>query len=151
MLARLARAFAIVAVGAGLGLAWNAQSGRGFALTSNVFVKPGDEEIPVAEAKARLEKGALVLDARGVAFYEMGHIPGAIPLPEEDFDRAFAALEPRLRSTFDIVVYCSGYGCEASHIVAHKLKEKGIQAAILIDGWPAWQDAGYPTRTGKNP
>ena len=81
----------------------------------------------------------------------MGHIPGAVPLPEEDFDRAFAALEPRLRSNFDIVVYCSGYGCEASHIVSHKLKEKGIQAAILIDGWPAWQEAGYPTRAGKNP
>lgn len=148
---RITRAAVLVLAGIALGLAWNAKSGRGFALTSNVFLKAGDEEIPAAEAQARLLKGALLLDARGVEFYEMGHIPDAIPLPEEDFDRAFAALEPRLRSTFDIVVYCSGFGCEASHIVAHRLKEKGIQAAILIDGWPAWQDAGYPTRTGKNP
>ena len=151
MLQRITRVFAIVALGVALGLAWNALSGRGFALTSNVFLKPGDEEIPAAEARARLEKGALLLDARGVEFYEMGHIPGAVPLPEEDFDRSFAALEPRLRSTFDIVVYCSGYGCEASHIVARKLREKGIHAAILHEGWPAWTDAGYPTKEGKEP
>jgi rhodanese-related sulfurtransferase len=148
---RLFRAPAIVVAGTVLGLAWNGLSGRGFALTSNVYVEAGDEEIAAAEAKARLERGALFLDARGVMFYEMGHIPGALPLPQEDFDKAFAALEPKLRSTFDIVVYCSGYGCEASHIVAHKLKEKGIQAAILTDGWPAWQEAGYPTRTGVTP
>ena len=58
MLLRIARVFAIVGLGVGLGLAWNALSGRGFALTSNVFLKPGDEELPVAEAKARMEKGA---------------------------------------------------------------------------------------------
>ena len=54
----------------------------------------------------------------------MGHVPGALPLPEDDFDRAFATLEDRLRSHFDIIVYCSGYGCEASHIVARKLAGK---------------------------
>lgn len=148
---RLTRALAIVALGVVLGLCWNALSGRGFALTSNVYVKEGDEEIAAPEAKTRLERGALFLDARGVMFYEMGHIPGALPLPQEDFDQAFAALEPKLRSTFDIVVYCSGYGCEASHIVAHKLAEKGIEAAILHDGWPAWEEAGYPTRKGSAP
>ncbi len=148
---RFARVLCIVSLGVALGLAWNALGGRGFALTSNVFLKEGDEEISAAEAKARLDRGALFLDARGDAFYEMGHIPGALNLPEEDFDKAFAALEARLRDSFDIVVYCSGYGCEASHIVAHKLAEKRIEAAILNEGWPAWQDAGYPTRTGTAP
>jgi rhodanese-related sulfurtransferase len=141
----------IVLLGVVLGLAWNTVSGRGFALATNVFIQQGDEVIEAVEAKARLDRGALFLDARPLDFYEMEHIPGAHPLPEDDFDRAFARLESRLRGRFDLVVYCSGYGCEASHIVARKLREKGIHTAILHEGWPAWQDAGYPTRTGSEP
>jgi rhodanese-related sulfurtransferase len=148
------RVIAIVVAGGLLGLAWNAWSGLGFALDSNVYVKPGDEVIEAPEAKARIDKGALALDARPVPFYEMEHVPGAVPLPaepDEEFEKHFALLEPRLRSSFDIVVYCSGFGCEASHIAARKLKARGIQAAILQEGWPAWQAAGYPTRKGATP
>jgi len=94
---------------------------------------------------------AELLDARPVANYEIEHIPGAVPLPEDDFDRHFAILEPRLRSSFDNVVYCAGYGCEASHLVAERLKARGIQVAILNEGWPAWTDAGYPVKEGAEP
>jgi len=81
----------------------------------------------------------------------MSHVPGALPLPEDDFDRAFASIEDRLRSHFDIIVYCSGYGCEASHIVARKLAGQRIRAAVLHEGWPAWTDAGYPVKEGPQP
>lgn len=150
---RFWRLLTIAVAGVGLGATWNAWSGRGLALGSNAFVRPGDdmEMVEAAAAKARLEKGALFLDARGIAFYEMGHIPGARSLPEEDFDGSFAKLEDTLRRRFDIVVYCSGYGCEASHIVARKLRDRGVEAAILHEGWPAWTDAGYPVKEGKEP
>jgi rhodanese-related sulfurtransferase len=148
---RLARVAAILALGIGLGLAWNALSGRGIALARNVFIRAEDEVIEAQEAKARLDKGALFLDARPIDFYKMEHIRGALPLPEPDFEQAFAKLEPRLRSSFDIVVYCSGWGCEASHIVAGKLRQRGIHAAILHEGWPAWNDAHYPTKAGELP
>jgi rhodanese-related sulfurtransferase len=145
------RIVAIGVLGIALGLLWNGLSGRGFALGQSVFVQRGDEVIEAAEAKARLDRGALFLDARPVDFYKMGHIPGALALPEPDFDRSFAGLEPRLRHHFNLVVYCSGYGCEASHIVARRLREKGIHAAILNEGWPAWTDAGYPVTSGETP
>jgi rhodanese-related sulfurtransferase len=145
------RAVLIVATGAGLGLTWNAASGRGFALERNALVKEGDQVVEAPQARQRLEKGALFLDARPVDFYEMSHIPGALPLPEEDFDRAFAKIEPRLRESLDVIVYCAGFGCEASHIVARKLKDRGIPAEILHEGWPAWQDAGYPVKPGREP
>ena len=136
-----------------LGLLWNAWSGRGIDLRANAFVAPGEklEEISAAEARKRLDDGALFLDARPREFYEMEHIPGALPLPEDDFERAFTQLEPKLRSSFDIVVYCSGYGCEASHDVTRALRKKGVGAVILNEGWPAWTDAGYPTKQGKEP
>jgi rhodanese-related sulfurtransferase len=145
------RSVTIVAAGVAAGFAWNAFSGRGFVLGQSVFIQEGDEVIEAAEAKSRLDRGALFLDARPAEFHEMSHIPGALSLPEPDFDGAFAALEPRLRGHFNLVVYCAGYGCEASHIVARKLREKGIHAAILGEGWPAWTDAGYPTRKGAKP
>jgi len=148
---RFRRILLILLAGAGLGLAWNGFSGRGLALTRNAYMREGDEEIPAAEARARLGKGALFLDARPVAFYEMSHIPGALPLPEDDFDRAFTKLEPRLRSSYDVVVYCAGFGCEASHLVARRLKERGVPAVVLAEGWPAWTDAGYPVKEGAQP
>jgi len=148
---RAYRIAVILLAGVVLGLAWNTLGGRGLALTRNAYVREGDELIEAAEARARLDTGALFLDARPVAFYEMSHIPGALPLPEDDFDRAFAKIEPRLRSSFDIIVYCSGFGCEASHLVARRLKERGIPAIVLNEGWPAWTDAGYPVREGAQP
>jgi len=147
----LVRVAAIGLLGGLLGLGWNTWSGRGFDLRASAFLRAEDEVISAADAKTRLEKGALVLDARPVDFYELGHIPGALPFPENEFDAYFAKLEPRLRETLDIVVYCSGFGCEASHIVARKLKEHGIPAAVLHEGWPAWTDAGYPTKKGREP
>lgn len=151
MIALLLRAAAILLAGALLGLAWNAGSGRGIALGANVLVRAEDEIVAAREAKARLDRGALFLDARPIDFYRMAHVAGALPLPEDGFDAAFARIEGELRSRFDIVVYCSGFGCEASHIVARKLRERGIQAAILHEGWPAWTDAGYPVREGDAP
>ncbi len=116
-----------------------------------MLVQAGDEIVEAADAKRLLDRGALFLDARPRDFWRMNRIPGALSLPEDDFDRAFAALEGQLRRASGIVVYCSGFGCEASHIVARKLKDRGIPAAILNDGWPAWTDAGYPVREGASP
>ncbi|HYU42952.1 MAG TPA: rhodanese-like domain-containing protein [Vicinamibacteria bacterium] len=145
------RIVSILACAALLGLCWNGLSGRGFALTQNAYLQEGDAEVGAPEARTRLDQGALFLDARPIAFYEMSHIPGALPLPEDDFDRSFAKIEPRLRSSFDIVVYCSGFGCEASHLVARKLRDRGIPAIVLAEGWPAWTDAGYPVKEGPRP
>jgi rhodanese-related sulfurtransferase len=134
-----------------LGLAWNELSGRGLALTRNAYLREGDQEVAVGQAKEWHDRGALFLDARPIAFYEMSHVPEALPLPEDDFERWFVKIEPRLRSSLDIVVYCSGFGCEASHLVTRRLKDRGIQAFVLSEGWPAWVDAGHPVREGARP
>jgi rhodanese-related sulfurtransferase len=148
MAARAVRILMILAAGVAAGLAWNALSGRGFALDRSVLVQAGDELVEAAEAKALLDRGALFLDARPRDFWKMNRIHGALSLPEDDFDRAFAELEPRLRRAGGVVVYCSGFGCDASHVVARQLRERGILAAILNEGIPAWQDAGYAMETG---
>ena len=134
----------ILVTGVAAGLAWNAASGRGFAVGRSVLVQAGDELVPARDAKLLLDRGALFLDARPRDFWRMNRIPGALSLPEDDFERAFAQLQDRLRRASGIVVYCSGFGCDASHVVARKLRERGFIAAILDEGIPAWQDAGLP-------
>lgn len=151
MRTRLLRMILITALGATAGLAWNSLNGKGFDLSQSVFVQAGDELVQAPEARARLDAGALFLDARPRDFWRMNRIPGARPLPEDDFDAAFVEVEPELRKTTNIVVYCSGYGCEASHIVARQLRERGYPAVILDDGLPAWEDEGYPLDTEAHP
>ncbi|HXK09417.1 MAG TPA: rhodanese-like domain-containing protein [Vicinamibacteria bacterium] len=141
----------ILVTGAGAGLLWNAASGRGFALGRSVLVQTGDELVAAKDARALLDRGALFLDARPRDFWRMSRIPGALSLPEEDFDRALAQVEPRLRRASAIVVYCSGYGCEASLVVARKLRERGYAAAVLDEGLPAWQDAAGPMDSEPRP
>ena len=141
----------ILVTGTAAGFAWNAASGRGFALGQSVLVQAGDEIVRVADARGLLDRGALFLDARPRDFWRMNRIHGALPLPEDDFDRAYAEVEPQLRRARAIVVYCSGYGCEASHVVARRLREKGFDAGILDEGLPAWQDAGLPVDNEARP
>jgi rhodanese-related sulfurtransferase len=151
MVSRALRMMVIVAVGAACGLAWNSLSSKGFSLDQSVFVQAGDELIPAPDAKLWLDRGALFVDARPRDFWRMSRIPGAVSLPEEDFERAFPEVEPQLRRNLSIIVYCSGYGCESSHIVARQLRERGFPAVILDEGLPAWQDEEYPLDTEPRP
>ena len=141
----------ILACGCVAGLAWNALSGRGFAIGRSVLTQAGDELVPPAQAKLLLERGALFLDARPRDFWRMNRIPGALSLPEERFAESFPELETTVRRANAVVVYCSGYGCEASHVVARKLRERGVAAGILDEGLPAWEDAGLPLDTQAKP
>lgn len=141
----------ILAAGVALGFAWNAAGGRGIVLGQSVLLQAGDELVVAPAAKRLLDDGALFLDARPRDFWRMNRIPGALPLPEDDFDAAFAEVEDAARRASAVVVYCSGYGCEASHLVARRLRGKGIAAAILEEGLPAWEDAGLPLDTESRP
>ena len=143
MVTRLSRITLMIAAGVTCGIVWNSLSGKGFDLTQSVFVQAGDQLVSAHDAKGWLDKGALFLDARPRDFWRMSRIPGALCLPEEEFERAFAELKPQLRQNLSLIVYCSGYGCESSHIVARQLRERGFPAVILDEGLPAWQDEGY--------
>ena len=144
---RLFRVACIAAAGIVCGLVWNSLSGRGFILGQSVFVQAGDEVVSAAEAREWLAEGALFLDARPRDFWRMHRIPGALSLPEDDFEKGFSEVEGRLRRASRVVVYCQGYGCEASHLVARKLREQGFPAVVLDEGLPAWEDAGFALDT----
>ena len=137
------------AAAAASGLAWNACSGRGFALAGNAFVREGRRGDRRPRRPRRGSTRARSSSTRGpVDFYEMSHIPGALPLPEDDFDA-------RSRSSSRGCARASTSSSTAAATAARRATSwrascasAGIQAAILHEGWPAWTDAGYPAKEG---
>lgn len=91
---------------------------------------------------SRLASGQTVwVDARSERFFQEGHVTGAILLNEERWDDLLGGLFEAWNPGRTIVVYCDS-GCEASHKVAQRLRDLGIEPAyVLKGGIDAWRNA----------
>jgi len=107
--------------------------------------------VSIEQAKTLFDANAPFVDARHLADYESGHIADALLLSADD------VLAGDRKETLDFldrekpfVVYCSGGKCDASENLVMLLQQAGFKAPhIMTDGYPAWQQAGHPTETGK--
>ncbi len=115
-----------------------------------------NQEVPVsAPAKLTLSEflaaratGA-VLDARPSIFYRLGHVPGALSLPRENFEKVYAQLGARLGKEQVLTVYCASETCvdaELVHAALVRLGHKQVQ--IFTGGWAEWQAAGHQEEKG---
>jgi 3-mercaptopyruvate sulfurtransferase SseA len=98
------------------------------------------------------EKKGLILDARPELFYRLGHVPGALSLPREDFAKAYAQLKHRLEADKSqaLVLYCADLSCEDSHLLRAALLKLGYREVRLFSGgWAEWTQARLPQE--KNP
>ena len=99
-------------------------------------------------------KSTLILDARPSAFFEQGHVPGALNLARDDFAHDYRRLSKVLKAATDkpIIVYCSGGDCHDSRLVANALLSLGFSnVSVFTGGWEAWSAAGLPASTGSEP
>jgi len=97
------------------------------------------------QLRAEIEAGAVtVVDALGGEYYAKQHLPGAVPLVEDDVaDRAGELLPDR---TAAIVTYCSNPACPNSQRVADKLIALGYtNVRKYREGIEDWVAAGLPT------
>lgn len=85
-----------------------------------------------------------IVDAREPAEFAVGRIGGAINLPPgEFFGKVPDAVLQRLSRDLPIVVYCGGGNCDASKMVALRLKDLGFsQTFVYEDGFTGWTKAG---------
>lgn len=81
------------------------------------FVHP---KRPPWRFRAFLE-GPLWADARPLADYRKSHVPGALPLNEDEWDTLLMAVVEAWRPGRPLVVYCDGKRCDDSHSVAKRL------------------------------
>ncbi|KKL21444.1 hypothetical protein LCGC14_2445410 [marine sediment metagenome] len=83
------------------------------ALAIAALAQPSGPQFPVISAdalKAELDSGGkiFVVDARSMAEYAQGHLPGAVSVPTDGTVSLTGAL-PKDKS-FPIVFYCRGWG-----------------------------------------
>ena len=91
-----------------------------------------------------LKKGVMIIDSRPAARqYDPGHIPGAVNIPDTQFDKQVAKL-PADKATL-LLFYCGGYECMLSHNSAAKAEKLGYtNIKVYPAGMPDWKAKGGP-------
>ncbi|HEY5811763.1 MAG TPA: rhodanese-like domain-containing protein [Terrimicrobiaceae bacterium] len=95
-------------------------------------------------------KQGWVLDARPELFHRLGHVPGAIAMPRDDFENYYRKHQGELEKDKGrvLVIYCSGGDCEDSELVETALRKlEYTQISIFEGGWGEWTKAGLPEET----
>ncbi len=80
------------------------------------------------------------VDARARSKYDQRHIPGAILLNEDEWDKLVSHFLDEWDPDKSIVVYCDGGTCDASKAVAERIRDelKLGNVYVLKGGWDAW-------------
>ncbi len=113
---------------------------------SNLESVAGIPLLRLKEAEALWhDPGTLFVDVRSANHYEVGHIRGAISMPEEEFEQRFPELKSRLEQASSIVVYCKSVDCGKSLWSALRLRDAGLpQTKIYPYGWNEWFNHDLP-------
>lgn len=146
----------ILAFGVALGVVYNFLSPAGIPLfASQDKSVAGFRMMTTDEIKLYIQekgKSILIVDARSPEEYSLGHIPGAINIPDTDFEKYFSRHSNEIKKAELIVVYCSGGSCGSSEEVALQLIKKGIspsKVAVDQDGLPGWIRSKNPIEYGN--
>ena len=104
------------------------------------------EAVPMAELLERARsRQVVILDTRPAREYAAGHIAGAISVPVDDLHRRLRALTRGK----EYVAYCRGPYCVYADDAVRLLRDRGLQARRLEDGFPEWRRAGLPVAVGE--
>ncbi|GAC1328797.1 MAG: metalloregulator ArsR/SmtB family transcription factor [Chloroflexota bacterium] len=104
------------------------------------------DAIDKAELLRRMRDGtAVMIDARPIVEYRQGHIAGALSIPIDELAQRLGELP----AGHEIVAYCRGPYCVYADEAVTLLRERGISAVRLEDGYPEWAAAGHPTERGQ--
>ena len=110
----------------------------------------GPNPIALPAVMEKFELGeALFVDARPEFDYTLGHIPGALHLPELFFDDWIGVFMAETDPTREIITYCGGAECDLAVNLATKLTWAGFQRVYYFEaGWDYWIAQKLPTETG---
>jgi rhodanese-related sulfurtransferase len=73
--------------------------------------------------------------------YDIGHIPGAINIPNTFFDKQVDKLPEDINQ--HVIFYCGGLKCPLSHKSAYKAEALGYtNVMVFAEGFPAWKSKG---------
>ena len=96
------------------------------------------DEMALVDALA-IRPPVLWIDARPAGDFAKDHLPGALPLNEDEWSKLVPEVLHRWTPRQTVVVYCNSTGCEASGHVAKRLRASGVSPVyVLHGGWDAW-------------
>ncbi len=107
-------------------------------------IKDNLEPLPRKELLKRVKQGLVtVLDVRPAEEYAAGHVPGAVNVPLDKLEAYLTQFDAQQ----EIVAYCRGPHCILAFDAVAKLRDKGLNARRLEDGFPEWKLAGLPVES----
>jgi len=110
-------------------------------VNSYLTVKDSLEPISREELISRASEDLVtVIDVRPAEEYASGHVPGAVNVPLSELESHLLDFDPEQ----EIVAYCRGPHCVLAFDAVARLREKGLKARRLEDGYPEWKTAGLP-------
>jgi rhodanese-related sulfurtransferase/DNA-binding HxlR family transcriptional regulator len=113
-------------------------------VSTYLTVKDELEPLPRKELLKRARDGLItVVDVRPPEEYAAGHVPGAINIPLTELEHYL----DKLNSKQEIVAYCRGPHCVLAFEAVARIRDKGLKARRLEDGYPEWKSAGYPVES----
>lgn len=103
--------------------------------------KEDGEAISRGELAGRLGDERLVLlDVRPLTEFEAGHIPSARAIPPEELRDHLDEIPP----DSEVVAYCRGPYCVYASDAVRALRDRGLHARRLEEGFPEWRREGLP-------
>jgi sulfur-carrier protein adenylyltransferase/sulfurtransferase len=100
-------------------------------------------EIDPAEARAALgSPDTIFVDVREPTEYNLGRVPGALPLPRGTIETRGEGMLPRDKT---VIVYCGGGSRSA--LAADTLQTMGYDVRSLRGGYRAWVEGDGPVES----
>jgi len=109
------------------------------------WIKKSYKEIDAVVLKSAYENNSsLIVDARPYKKFLQETVPGAISIPDTKFDKLVGRFPVNKKEK--IIVFCGGFKCVKSHVVAKKLVSLDYKnVSVYAAGLPAWKKLGLPT------
>jgi rhodanese-related sulfurtransferase/predicted transcriptional regulator len=104
----------------------------------------GLEPVSREELRRKLTARTVTLiDVRPCEEFAAGHIRGAVNIPLKDLARRLRELP----KNEEVVAYCRGPFCLMSFEAVDVLRQRGLTARRLEDGYPEWKLEGLPVES----
>jgi rhodanese-related sulfurtransferase len=110
---------------------------------AHFYTKLVDHDFVKQYAVIPARNDVMIIDSRPAARkYDVGHIPGAINIPDTQFDTLAPKLLPADKSML-LIFYCEGPECSLSHKGAFKAEKLGYtNIVVYTNGYPEWVKKG---------
>jgi len=101
------------------------------------------EKVQASDVRKRIDKDALIVDARYERDYQKNHMDGAVNIAIDSSDDERKERLTGVEKDRPIVVYCQSAGCKYAEIIAGKIISDGFKdVAVYKGGWMDWTKGG---------